>query len=445
LADKKICIIGCGITGLSTGAVFARLGHRVRLVETDESRLSAVIEGEAAAQEPDLPSLLSRGMRTRKLSLGDDVGEGVDSSDYIFISPRTPAARSGTPNLAHMKEASKLVGACSLNGRVVVIRKTAWPGAIEEILAPIIEKASGLKAGREFGLAANPAFFSRGAAIEGCLRPSRIIVGATNRRTASDVMGLYGGIDSPKLLTDIRTAEMVKLASNCFLATKISYTNEIANLCERLGVDAMEVMKGVCLDPEVGGAFMKPGLGFGGDRLPRDLAAMISAAESADMKPDVLRAVQKVNDRQPLRAITILQEELGDLRGKRIAILGLAYKAGVGEADGSRAFSIAIELMARGARVVGYDPLAKSSFIGMLPEMSYASSAQEALLDADACVIQTDEREFSGLNKRDFELMRKKIVVDGRRVTSPTKLRKYGVTLRGIGLGGESRRRAVRR
>ena len=338
------------------------------------------------------------------------------------------------PSIAPLKDATRRVGACRLRGKTVVYRKVAWPGAIDDVLTPLIEKASGLKAGKGFGLAVNPAFFSRGRAVDGCIKPIRIIVGATNRRTASSVSALYSGIDSARILTDIKTAEMIKLAVSCFLATKISFTNEVANLCEKLGVDATKVMQGISAGAS-NDAPMKPGLGFGGDRLPRDLAAMMAAADSAGMKADVLRAARKVNANQPLRAIRMLQEELGDLRGKRIAILGLAYKAGVNDTAGSRALPIAIELMAAGAKVVGYDPLAGGSFIGMLPEMSYASSAQEALLDADGCVIQTDEGEFADLNRRDFDLMRKKIVVDGRRVTSPTKLKRYGVTLKAVGLG----------
>jgi len=445
VAAKRVCILGCGTTGLATGAVLAHLGHRVRLVETDELRLSEIAKGELPSQERDLPTMLSRGIRTRRISLVGDIGEAVDSSEFVFIAAGMPFSRTGIPNLSRMKEATRLVGECPIEGKVVVMRKTAQPGTTEGVLVPLLEEASGSKAGKGFGIAVNPAFLTKGDAVENCLVPGRIIVGSTNRKTASMVAGLYDGIDAPKLLMSIRAAETAKLASNCLLAAKISCANEIANLCEGFGVDSSEVLQAAGLDPLTGSGGMKVGLGFGGARLPNDLATMISAAEAAGVKPELMKAVRKVNDRQPLRAIGALEEELGDLQGKRIAILGLAYKVGVDDIRNSRALPIAIGLLARGAKVVGYDPNAQSSFIEVLPGISFASSARDALLDADACVIQTEEKEFARLNGRDFDLMRKKIVVDGRRVTSPTKLKKYGVALRGTGLGGGPRRRTVRR
>lgn len=445
MADKKVCIVGCGVTGLVTGAVLSQLGHRVRLVETEELRLLDIEKGEIPFQEPDLPTMLSRGMRTRKISLGGDISEAVDPSDFAFIAVRMPPMRSGYRNLSHLKEAAESIGSCDIKGKVIVLRKTAEPGMTEDVLVPLLEKASGLKAGKDFGIAVNPAFLARGSAVEDCLRPSRIVVGSTNRKTASEVMSLYRKIDAPKLMMGLRAVETAKLATDCFLAAKISCANEIANLCEGFGVDALEVMQAVSLDPAVGCEDIQVGLGFGGARLPADLSMMISAAEAAGMKPNLLRAVRNVNDRQPLKAVSALEEELGDLHGRRIAILGLAYKAGVDDVRNSRALPIAIGLLARGATVVGYDPNAQASFIKVLPGISYASSVQEALLDADACVIQTREVEFAKLNGRDFDLMRKKIVVDGSRVTSPTKLKKYGVALRGTGLGEKQRRDVVRR
>jgi len=445
VADKRICVIGCGVAGLTTGVVLAHLGHRVRLVETDEFRLSAIAKGEIPFQEPDLPTMLARGIRARRIYLGDDIGESVAPSDYIMVAVRMPPSKAGSANLSDLREALRSIGECPVEGKVVVMRKTARPGMTEELAVPLLEEASGLKAGKDFGIAVNPAFLTGGRAVEDCLRPSRIVVGSTNVKTASDVMRLYDGIDAPKLIMDLKGAETAKLASACFLATKISCANEIANLCEGFGVDSQEVLQVASLDPRIGAGYMSGGLGFGGSGLPVDLATMISAAKAAGMKPELLKAVRKINEEQPLWAISVLEEELGSLRGRRIAILGLAYKAGVDDVRNSRALPIVIGLLARGSKVVGYDPNAQGSFIKVLPGISYASSAQEALLDADACIIQTNEEEFARLNGRDFDLMRKKIVVDGRRVTSPTKLKKYGVTLRGTGLGNRQRRQVVRR
>lgn len=438
VGDSKICVIGCGIVGLVTGSTLAHLGHRVRLVEKNRPKLSSLYRGEAPFYEPGLSSMLANGMRTRRISIEEEIDEAVSSSNFIFLAVQTPLLKSASPNLSLLKDAAKSVGESLGKGKIVIQRKTAPPGTTESLLIPILESSSGLKEGKEFGVAVNPEFLRRGDAVQDGLKPSRIIVGANSKKTAAGVMGLYDKLDAPKLTMDLRTAEMVKLVSDCFLATKVSFTNEIAGLCESFGVDVQEVMEGVRLDSRIGGEFMSPGLGFGGVGLPKDLSTTISGGESSGFRPELLRVVRRINERQPLRAVEMLEEELGDLQGKRIALLGLAFKAGVDEITESRAFPIAVELLARGAKVIGYDHLAKASFIRILPEISYAPSVQEALLEADGCVIQTEEEEFSKLGKSDFDLMRNKLVVDGRRILSPAKLKKYGVTLRAIGLGRKS-------
>lgn len=435
MADRKVCVIGCGVVGLATGVTLANMGCRVRFVEKDRSRLASLYKGESPFFEPELSTLLAKGVRTRKISVGEDIGEALAPSDFVFLAVQTPLLKSASPNLSNLKDAAKVVGESLRKGQIIIMRKSAPPGTAEGLIIPILESVSGMQAEKDFGVAANPEFLRRGKAVQDSMKPSRIIVGAGTKKTASAVMNLYDRIDAPKLLTDLRTAEMMKLVSNCFLATKVSFANEIAELCENLGVDAEEVMEGVRLDPRIGSDFLNAGLGFGGCGIPKDLSTVISSAESVGFRPDFLRIVRKINDRQPSRAIELLEEELDGLQGKRIAILGLAFKEGTDDVTESRALPIAIELLARGAKVVGYDPLAQASFIEKLPGISYASSAQEALLEADACVIQTAEEEFSKLDKGDFDLMRNKLVIDGRRGVSPTKLKKYGVALRAIGLG----------
>jgi len=434
VADKRVCIIGCGINGLVTGAVFARLGHRVRLVDKDETLLSDISRGQMPSHEPGLASLVLSGIRTRRIHLSPDTEESVGPSDYVFLAVRMTSRKSQNPNFKYLKEAAAEVAACELDGKTLVLRETSKPGATEEVLGRTIEKSSGQKPTRDFALAANPAFFSRGRAVEDALAPDMVIIGSNSRKGAADVMSLYDGIKAPKMITDIKTAETIKLVRSCLQATDISIANEIADLCESIGVDAVEVMEAATAGYS---RIAKPGLGFGGTRLPDDLAAVASTQESFGLKGEMLRSVGKVNASRSNKAIEFLSKELGDLRGKRIALLGLSYKAGLDDVTNSVAFPIAVELLARGARVIGYDPLAKSSFIKILPGISYASSMQEALLEADACIIQTEEEEFSKINKRDLELMNNKLIVDGRRVTSPTKLIRLGASYRAIGLGRE--------
>ncbi len=435
MAGEKVCIVGCSVIGLTTGIALASLGHRVRLFDGDEMMLSQISRGRSPFYEPDVSTMLAKGIRARSISVEDNLGKAVESSDFLFLAVPLPITKTSTPNTSRVRIAAESVGEFLSEDKIVVQRSVAPPGTAEKVIARALESHSGLKVSRDFGVAVNPGFLSRGTVIQDILRPSRIIVGGDTKKTAGEVMELYSKIDSPKLITDLRTAEMIKLATDSFLATKSSLTNEIAALCESIGVDAEEVMEGVRLDPRISDGYIRPGLGFGGCGLPKDLSFTISAALSAGLKPEVLRAVQKTNDMQPLRAIKMLEEELGNLCGKRIAILGLAFKAGIDDVTGSRAFPIAIELLAKGAKVVGYDPLAKAAFIKEMPGISYASSAQEALLEADGCVIQTAEKEFSTLGKSDFDLMKRKVVVDGARVLSPVKVKKYGVAFRAIGLG----------
>lgn len=431
----KVAIIGCGFVGLATGVTLAHLGHRVRLVEIDEFRLSSILKGESPFYEPELSSMLSKGLISKRISAGSNIEEAVQPSDVVIVSVQTPPLKSGAPKLKYLKDAVGEIAKSISKGKIVVVRSTVPPGTTDTIVRPILESGSGLSAGREFGIAMSPEFLQEGKAVRDSLDPDRIIVGADSKKTGRSVLKLFEKIEAPKIITDTVTAEMIKYVSNCFLATKISYSNEIANLCERLGTDVNDVMEGVGLDPRIGNRFLRAGLGFGGSCLPKDLAALIAAAESVGYRPELLRAVQRVNDSQPLRAVRMLEEELGELAGKRICILGLAFKAGVDDIRDTRAFPIAVELLARGAKVVGYDPMASSSFIRLLPEISYAASAREALLEADGCIIQTEDREFSGLGREDFELMSNKFVIDGRRVLSPKKLSRWGVKHRAIGLG----------
>lgn len=431
----KVCVIGCDSVGLATGVILASLGHRVRFADFDDLKLASVRKGEAPFHESYLSSLLSNGIRKRRISVSPDIKEAVKSSEFIFIAVQIPVMKSGASNLKPLRRCAEEIGEALTKGKIVVVKSAVPPRITATVVVPILEKNSGLKAGRDFGIAMNPEFLQRGRSAGDSLKPGRIVVGSVSRKTAAEVMKLFEKIDAPKLLTDIETAEMIRFAFDCLLATKISYANEIANLCEIFGIDVQRVIEGVSLDPTIDDDSFCAGLGFGGGSLPKELSMLISLAESSGYRPELLRAVRRINEVQPLRAIHLLEEELGDLKGKRIAILGLAFRAGVDDVSDTKAFLLAVELLARGVTVVGYDPLASASFIRILPELSYASSAREALQEADGCIIQTEEEEFSKLGKSDFDLMRTKIVIDGRRILSATKLSRYGVRMRAIGLG----------
>jgi len=246
---------------------------------------------------------------------------------------------------------------------------------------------------------------------------------------------LYRPIKAPKIRTDLRSAEMIKYAANVFLATKISYANEIANMCVRFGIDSEPVLKAAGLDPRIGSLFLKPGLGFGGSCLPKDVKALRDKARAEKYDSKLLASLLSINDRQPLEGIRLLEGEIGELAGKRIAVLGLAFKGGVDDIRETRALPLVIELLARRARVVAFDPMAMDSFIRLMPSIEYADSAPEALKSADGCIVQADWPEFRKLGKKEFSRMRHAAVVDGRRCLDPEHVRRSGATYLAIGYG----------
>lgn len=437
----KIAIVGCGFVGLATGVTLAHLGHKVSLIEIDKRRLSMIRNGRSPFSEPGLSKMLSNGLKYRKIFVTDSIKKGIERAEFIFIAVQTPIDEFGNLNLKYLGESVKSIGRSFQKQQHVVVKSTVLPGTTELFVLPILEKESGYACDTDFSISMNPEFLQEGRAIEDSLRPSRIVVGSRTPESAMEVMQIFDKIAVPKLTTNIRTAEMIKLVSNCFLATKISYSNEIASLCEKIGIDVKDVMKGVGLDPRIGDKFLNAGLGFGGSCLPKDLSALISFYRKTRTKAVLLRAVRSVNDVQPLRAISMLNEELGDLRNKRIAILGLAFKAGVNDVRDTRALIIAKELLNRGAKVVGYDLLASEEFKKLFPSIETVNSIDECLHEADGCIIQTEEDCFRKLRPSDFSGMRSKVIIDGRRILSQDdikKLSRSGIRIRAIGFDLQS-------
>jgi UDPglucose 6-dehydrogenase len=334
---------------------------------------------------------------------------------------------------AQIRAAAKAVGR-GLRDRgtphTVVVKSTVLPGTTEEVILPTIQAQ--LSGTAKFGVCVNPEFLREGAALEDALRPDRIVIGERDHGNGDALADLCGPFAAPIFRCDLRTAEMIKYAGNAFLATKISYANELANLCDRFEVDWDEVVRGLGLDPRINTRFMVPGVGFGGSCFPKDVTALVAAGKGKGYESVVLRAVLELNDRQPLRAIEILREVVGDLVGTRIAVLGLSFKPGTDDVRESRAFPIVRELMRRGANVVGYDPVAGANFAREMPEVELAGNLRDALRGAHGCIIQADWDEFRKLSASDFTEMARRVVVDGRRTLGRTSLGD-GVVYRRIG------------
>ncbi len=434
----RICVIGAGYVGLATAVMFGKLGHAVLCADIDSARVKMVNSGKLPFFEPPLEKELAKLVKAGRLRAVRDALSAVADANFVFICVQTPSLPSGRIDIRPVKVATRSVGKALRNSKdykVIVMKSTVVPSTTDSVVGPILEDTSGKRSGTDFGLCMNPEFLQEGSALRDSMEPSRIIVGCADRRAGDLLMKLYEPIDSPKIRTDLRSAEMIKYASNSFLATKISYSNDIANMCVRFGIDSEHVLKAVGLDPRIGPLFLKPGLGFGGSCLPKDVKALRDRARSEGYSSRLLSALLAINSRQPIEGIELLETAIGPVRGKRVAVLGLSFKGGVDDIRETRALPLVIELLARGANVVAFDPMAMESFIKIMPTIRYARSAAECLDGADGCIIQADWPEFRKLGKAEFSKMKRAVIVDGRRCLDPELVKAAGARYLGIGYG----------
>jgi UDPglucose 6-dehydrogenase len=434
----KICVIGAGYVGLATGVMFGKLGHDVSVTDIDQSRVKTVNSGRLPFYEPPLEKELARLVKKGLLKGTMETARAVSESKFVFICVQTPSLPSGRIDVRPIKAASRSIAKAlrrSEEYKVVVMKSTVVPSTTDSIVRPILEKGSGKVAGKDFGLCMNPEFLQEGSALRDSMEPSRVVVGSEDKRAGDLLMALFAKIKAPKIRTDLRSAEMIKYASNVFLATKISYSNEIANMCVRFGIDSEGVLKAAGMDPRIGPLFLKPGLGYGGSCLPKDVKALKDKARAEGYSSKLLSTLVAINDMQPIEGVRMLEEEIGSLEAKRVAVLGLAFKGGVDDIRETRAVPLVTQLLAKSARVVAFDPMAMGHFIKIMPTIEYAESAAECLKGADGCIIQADWPEFRKLGKKEFSKMKRAVVVDGRRCLDPEKVESAGAKYLGIGYG----------
>lgn len=394
-------------------------GQKITLVDENRGVISEVARGNLPFYDPEAATEISKGMLRRRISLSDSIEKASRNSEIIFVSSNIPMSKYGSANLSMLLRDVRKIGTLLRKNSMVVVLSRVPPGTTEGIVSETIEKSSSLRYRRDFDL------------LVCKFIPGKIVIGASRKRAGESLASLFAKSALDRIIVHTKAAEALEYLQGCAKAAEISCANELANLCEKLGIDTGEVF------PEIGIDANLVGLGYEISELAADVSSVIRIGRRTGMRMDILKAVQKGNRKQALRAIHLLRDELGTLKGKRIALLGLATDAGTTSVDGSRAVDIAIGLLAAGAKVIGYDRLAMSRFINVLPEISYAASVREALLGADGCIIQTADPEFAKLTSQEFNLMRSKTVIDGRRILSATKMKKLGVSYRAIGLGKE--------
>ena len=413
----KISVIGGGYVGLVSAVCFAQLGHTVGLIEIDIDRASSISRGSPQIYEKGLEALLSKHLeKSLHVSTAYDA---IPDTEIFFICVGTPEGDNGHPDLSMIQSACQSLGRSLIDMdsyHVVVVKSTVPPGTTEGLVVPTVLEHS-QRAGDEIGFCMNPEFLREGRAVEDFMHPDRIVIGSNDSRAGDWAESAYRGIEAPIVRTGIKSAEMIKYASNAFLATKISFANEIGNLCKRLGIDVYEVMEGVGMDHRISPHFLDAGAGFGGSCFPKDLSALIHLAEGMNEEPLILRSVQNVNERQPARMLELLQKKIGSLEGKRIAVLGLAFKNDTDDVRQSRSIPVILSLREMGARIAAYDPRANDNMKKMIPDIEYCSRATDALRDADACLVMTEWPEF-GLLDEEFDLMKNRVIIEGRRILS---------------------------
>ena len=413
------------------------------LREIDQNRLEAIQQGNAPFREPLLDAALQRSLSSGKLLVTKDVREAVLGSDVIFVTVGTPGKKDGSIDLSQIRLAAKEIGGTLKKAEGyhhVVVRSTVIPGTTRKIVKPILEEASGRELGEKFGLAVNPEFLREGSAVHDTYYPDRIIIGELDSKTGDFLEGFYrmfhNGKPPPILRMTSTSAEMAKYASNAFLATKISFINEIANVCESVDdADVVQVADAVGLDARIGRKFLDAGLGFGGSCFPKDMRALIAASERCSYRPKLLKAVLDINERQALNAVRLALKELHSLKRKRVAVFGLSFKPKTDDMREARSVIVIDRLLKLGAKVVAYDPVANENARQLFREkIDYAKSMRECIRGADCCIVITEWKEFQRLTADDFiSLMNAPVVVDGRRIYEPCSFAKK-VRYRAIGL-----------
>ncbi len=430
----RISVIGSGYVGAVTASCFAELGNTVTCIDVLKEKVDSINRGRPPIYEPGLGEMMARNLKAKRLSATLDLAAAAKNSDITFICVGTPSQESGETDLSYVRGAAAGIGKAIRRKKTfhtIVVKSTVPPGTSEEV-AKILARESGKKPGKGFGVCMNPEFLREGCAVEDFMKPDRIVVGSMGAKEGKILASLYSRFKCPKLMVDLRTAEMIKYASNAFLATKVSFINEMANICQRLGIDVYTVAEGIGYDQRIGRRFLNAGAGWGGSCFGKDVKSLVHVAKSAGYKPALLESTVSVNESQPLRLIEILHDELKVLNGRRIAVLGLAFKSDTDDMRDAPSIKVIHALLRLGAHVTAYDPQAMENarriFHGH--SISLAKSSHEALKGADACLILTEWQEFAKLGAKDFKIMRNPLVIEGRKILEG---KIPGITYRGIG------------
>jgi UDPglucose 6-dehydrogenase len=428
---SKVAVIGAGYVGLTTAACLAELGNQVGVVDIDKDKIALLRRGTIPFYEPGLREMVERNATARRLHFTTSYADAVPGAQFAIIAVSTPEGEGGEADLTYVDAAAASI-AQAMDGPLVVVNKSTVPPLTGDRVSEVLRRHNSRHAA---SVVSNPEFLREGSAIHDFMHPDRVVVGSNDREAAQKLAALYGPLHAKVLMTpNIYTAEMVKYASNAFLATRLSFINEIARISERVGADAKLVAEGMGLDKRIGPIYLDAGIGWGGSCLPKDVAALTAVAERFNYHPELLHAVMDINRDQRMLVIDLLREALEELPGRVIGLLGLAFKPNTDDMREAPSIDIARVLLAAGAEVRAYDPAAMERSRLLLPDVEHMKDAYEVASGADALVLVTEWNEFRQLDMaRVKHLMRRPVLVDGRNIYDPEVLKALGFTYRGIG------------
>ncbi|MFH1097490.1 MAG: UDP-glucose/GDP-mannose dehydrogenase family protein [Candidatus Desantisbacteria bacterium] len=429
----KICVVGTGYVGLVTGTCLAELGNNVICVDVDTEKIATLQKGIMPIYEPGLEELVHRNVKEERLSFTTSIADGVEVSDIIFIAVGTPPKDDGEADLSFVEAVARDI-ALNMTAYKVIVEKSTVPVETGEWVAHAIKINNKNKV--EFDVVSNPEFLREGTAIHDTMNPERIVIGTRSERAEKILRELYKPFNAPIIVTDIKSAEIIKHASNAFLAMKISFINAVSRICELTGADVVKIAEGMGYDSRIGKAFLNAGCGFGGFCFPKDLEAFIKISEKLGYDFELLRAVKKINEGQKGLMVKKIKDAVWIIKGKTIGILGLAFKPNTDDMRFAPSIDIIKQLQIEGARIKAFDPVAMERAEGLLEDVEFCKNAYEVAKDSDCLVILTEWNEFRELDLlRIKETMKNPVIIDGRNIYDPAKMKEMDIRYVGIGRG----------
>jgi UDPglucose 6-dehydrogenase len=436
---KNICVVGVGYVGIITAACFADLGNKVMALDIDETKIAGLKEGKMPIYEPGLKDLVDRNVLANRIQYTTSYEEALMDAEYVFIAVGTPSGVDGEADLQYVASSARAIADHIKEGLIIINKSTVPVGTGDWVSDIIREQNPGVE---HFSVVSCPEFLREGSAIADFMNPHRIVVGSLDEEAAEKVARLHLPLRSPIVVTDLRTAEMIKYASNAFLATKISFINEIANICEDLGADVMEVSNGMGFDSRIGPSFLNAGIGYGGSCFPKDVKALAYMAEKSGRHPQLLHSVMEINTDRRVMAVEQIKSllESDELSGKVIGMLGLSFKPNTDDMRDAPSVTIGNMLLKDGAVVKAFDPIAMEEAAKLLPEVEMVDNPYAMAEGCDLLIVNTEWNEFRQLDlKRIKKVMRNPVLFDGRNIYDPTKMAEIGFRYRGVGRGYNGR------